>query len=280
MRSRHSCTGIGRNRCQNVRGEGVPPENGFQVKIRLSYPNRDLKFSELVGGVAEHRVFEDRRCFDGKRHRHSCVRHVFLSSDASQNMPGCSVAGQGPCREVLPGVLPRALPGACSWVFAAVLLPLLLFCSSARCFCSLVRSALLLLPCLCSAASALLFHVLWLCCAMIFLFLLFCFCPSASATCPCFSAHGLLLLLCCSCSSLSSSAFALLLLLLLLLQLSSPGLASLLLLFFGVSAAPDICLTVAAILANLVSIPARGFYGLALMVYRFLTEASPGPKPE
>ena len=49
MRSRRSCTGIGRNRCQNVRGEGVPvpPENGFQVKIRLLYPFRDLRFSGL-----------------------------------------------------------------------------------------------------------------------------------------------------------------------------------------------------------------------------------------
>ena len=132
----------------------------------------------------------------------------------------CRGSCREPCRGLALGFLLRC---SCRFCF---------FCSSARCFCSLVRSALLLLPCLCSAASALLFHVLWLCCAMIFLFLLFCFCPSASATCPCFSAHGLLLLLCCSCSSLSSSAFALLLLLLLLLQLSSPGLASLLLLFF------------------------------------------------
>ena len=185
-------------------GSSRPPENGFQVKIRLSCLNRELKFSELVGGVAEHRVFEDRRCFDGKRHRHSCVGHVFLSSDASQNMPGCSVAGQGPCREVLPGVLPGALPGACSWVFAAALLPFCFFAPLPAAF-----APWFVVLCSCSHACALLllFHVLWLCCAMIFLFLLFCFCPSASATCPCFSAHGLLLLLCCSCSSLSGLKF-------------------------------------------------------------------------
>ena len=112
----------------------------------------------------------------------------------------------------LAGGLAESLAGGLLLGFCCGALAASVFLLSARCFCSLVRSVFLLLPCLCSAASALLFHVLWLCCAMIFLFLLFCFCPSASATCPFFSAHGLLLLLCCSCSSLSGSSAPLLLL--------------------------------------------------------------------
>ena len=32
-------------------GSSRPPENGFQVKIRLSYPFRELKFSGLVGAT-------------------------------------------------------------------------------------------------------------------------------------------------------------------------------------------------------------------------------------
>ena len=88
MRSRRSCTGFKRNRCQNVRGEGVPvpPENGFQVKIRLSYPFRDLSFSGLFGAFGGKPLVEQRRCSGSIVAAVSRILYCFLY--ALQNMLG------------------------------------------------------------------------------------------------------------------------------------------------------------------------------------------------
>ena len=149
MRSRHLCTGIRFYKVHWMRGEGVPvpPENGFQVKIRLSYPNRELKFSGLLGASVLWLP----------------VRMLFWSSAllAFASFFLVFVFCCSCCSAL--GLL-LLLFYLCFSAFgfsalaASALLPLWSF---ARCFCSFVRNALLLLlPCACSAASALLFHVL------------------------------------------------------------------------------------------------------------------------
>ena len=95
MRSRHWCTGFEQNEVQRMRGEGVPvpPENGFRVKIRLSYLNRDLKFSGFQGAAIENSLFEQRLRFGGRWRRYGCVEHVFLPIIASQDVHGRTVKG-------------------------------------------------------------------------------------------------------------------------------------------------------------------------------------------
>ena len=92
MRSRRSRTGIGRNRCQNVRGEGVPvpPENGFQVKICLWYSNRELKFAVLLRASGEKRCFGAHRAAPGNRRHYECVGHVFLLRTAYWDVSECT----------------------------------------------------------------------------------------------------------------------------------------------------------------------------------------------
>ena len=80
-----------------MRGEGVPvpPENGFQVKICVSYPNRSLKFSVVQMAVTENLLFKHGRWFDEKRHHPGCVEPVFLRRIASRCVLDRAVKGQG-----------------------------------------------------------------------------------------------------------------------------------------------------------------------------------------
>ena len=91
-------------------GSSRPPENGFQVKIRLSYPFRDLSFSGLFGAFGGKPLVEQRRCSDEKQHRCGCVAHLILFFVCFAKHVGVASYRPGALAGGLAGSLARGLP--------------------------------------------------------------------------------------------------------------------------------------------------------------------------
>ena len=141
------------------------PENGFQVKIRLSYPFRELKFSEL-SAAKESRV----ESFSYYVLYFCCSRPICFLALCSSCSAAPSLLPLLFCFSASFAFLLHRFCFCCCWCFAPARV-LRLCCSIVLlmvtcCWCS-APAFLLLLPCSCScscsdacAPSALLFHVL------------------------------------------------------------------------------------------------------------------------
>ena len=200
-------------------GSSRPPENGFQVKICVSYPNRELKFSVLVGVSVVLLL----------------IRMLFCFSASPSLLLICSRC------------LCSAALLCCSWSSTVALLLFCFWLLCSCCFCSFAPLVLCLLLVLLRSKCLAPAPMRVLCC-----FCSFVPCPLI-LLCSDFSAFALLLLRLCFCLVLlvfCSWSFSLALLLLFLLSNSSaplhvfllflqhvlscsPGLASLLLLVFA-----------------------------------------------